>query len=164
MPHPTSGSSSSVHGARPSFASARLVCRSNSVKHERHSSRVCSSSSVASARFMCCSNSVEHQHSSRSVLERSSSSVSGSVAYREVHHAAQDPHRDAVRHRLQTAGHTATPHTTHSPIDGVVAGGHSKATRCPRRWYITMIPSVLSIPSRRMELAAGARPRGARLV
>ena len=27
----TSDSSSSVHGARPSFASARLVCRSNSV-------------------------------------------------------------------------------------------------------------------------------------
>ena len=112
---------------------------------------------------MRCSNSVEHQRSSRGVLERSSSSVSGSVAHREVNNAAQDPHRDAVRHRLQTTGHTATPHTTHSPMDLGVAGWHSKATRCPRRWYITMI-SDLSIPSRQMELAEGARPRGARLV
>ena len=113
---------------------------------------------------MCCSNSVEHQHSCRSVLERSSSSVSGSVAYREVHHAAQDPHRDAVRHRLQTTGHTAATH--HSPPYGPcgVAGWHSKATRCPRRWYITMIPSDLSTPSRQMELAERARRRGGRLV
>ena len=111
---------------------------------------------------MRCSNSVEHQRSSRSVLERSSSSVSGSVAHREVNNAAQDPHRDAVRHRLQTTVHTATPHTTHSPMDGV-AGWHSKATRCPRRWYITMI-SDLSIPSRQMELAERARRRGERLV
>ena len=54
------------------------------------------------------------------------------------------------------------PHTTHSPMDGV-AGWHSKATRCPRRWYITMI-SDLSIPSRQMELAERARARWARLV
>ena len=51
-----------------------------------------------------------------------------------------------------------------APMDGVVAGWHSKATRCPRRWCITMIPSYLSIPSRQMELAERARRRGARLV
>ena len=55
------------------------------------------------------------------------------------------------------------PHTTHSPMDGV-AGWHSKATRCPRRWYTTMIPSYLSMPSRQMELAERARCSWGRLV
>ena len=55
------------------------------------------------------------------------------------------------------------PHTTHRPGAGV-AGWHSKATRCPRRWYTTMIPSDLSIPSRQMELAEDARHSWARLV
>ena len=63
------------------------------------------------------------------------------------------------------SNHRAYGHHTPltAPVDGM-AGWHSKATRCPRRWYTTMIPSYLSMPSRQMELAERARCSWGRLV
>ena len=82
------------HGARPSFASARLVSLSNSISI----------------------------HLQQCVGEPISSSVSGSVAYREVHQAAQDLHRDAVRRLLPTT-RPRPPHDTHRPMTVTWQGG-----------------------------------------
>ena len=58
----------------------------------------------------------------------------------------------------QLHGHGPTRHSP--PYDCDLAGWHSRATRCPRRWSITTIPSDASNSSRPMLAECGPRSWG----
>ena len=117
------------HGARPSFASTRLLY----------------SISV---------------HLQQCVREPISSSVSGSVAYREVHQAAQDLHRDAVRRLLPTT-RPRPPHDTHRPMTVTWQGGIREPHGVQGGGLLRRFRRMLRIQAGRCSQSAGHAVGGA---